>query len=50
MREYIETYILPYVNLLYDTGNLNLVLRDNPRMGRETQEKGDICLPMAESC
>ena len=56
----METYTLPHVkqiasgNLLYDTGSSNLVLCDNleDRVGggREVQEGGDICMPMADSC
>ena len=58
----METYILPYVkqiasgNLLYNIGSSNLVLCDNLAEwnevggGREVQERGDICVPMAHSC
>ena len=43
-------------NLLYDAGSSNLVLCDNlegwdgVRGEREVQEKGDICVLMADSC
>ena len=56
----METYILSYVrqtgsgNLLYDSESSNrcsvtTVLRDGAGGGREVQEGGDICRPMADS-
>ena len=42
-------------NLLYDSGSANLVLCDNAEGrdgvggGREVQEVGDICIPVADS-
>ena len=54
----METNTLSYVkqitsgNLTYDAGNSNLVLCDNLRgmgYGREVQEGGDICMPIADS-
>ena len=56
--EHVETNTLSYVkqitsgNLTYDAGNSNLVLCDNLRgmgYGREVQEGGDICMPIADS-
>ena len=58
----VETYTLLYVkwiasgDLLYDAGNSNPVLCDNLKewdgvgVGRETQEEGDMYIPMADSC
>ena len=58
----IETHTLPYVkwiakgSLLYEAGNLELVLCDNlagwdgEGGGRKVQEGGDICISMADSC
>ena len=43
-------------DLLYDAGNSNPVLCDNLKewdgvgVGRETQEEGDMYIPMADSC
>ena len=43
-------------NSLYDSGNSSLTLCNNPEGwdeeadGREVQEGGDICIPMADSC
>ena len=43
-------------NLLHDAGSLDLVLCDNLEGwdgigdGREVQEGGDRCIPMADSC
>ena len=54
----METNTLSYVkqitsgNLTYDAGNSNLVLCDNLRgmgYGTEVQERGDICMPIADS-
>ena len=50
--------IFPYVkyiangNLLYVSGNSNRgsVSTQRGGMGREFQEGGDICIPMADSC
>ena len=54
--------VLPYVkliasgNLLYDAESPNVVLcdylegRDGVRSGRESQDEGDICMPLADSC
>ena len=45
-----------YNNIPYDAGNSNPVLCDNLKewdgvgVGRETQEEGDMCIPMADSC
>ena len=56
--EHVETNTLSYVkqitsgNLTYDAGNSNLVLCDNLRgmgYGTEVQERGDICMPIADS-
>ena len=58
----IKTHTLPYVeqiargNLLCDAENPKRMLCDNlegwdgVRGGREVQEGGDICMPMADSC
>ena len=58
----METYTLLYGkqtasgNLLYDARHLNLVLCDNLEGwdeaggGRELQEGGDVCTPVADSC
>ena len=58
----IEIYTLPYVkqraseNLLYDARNPKSVICDNlggwdgEGGGKEVQEGGDICIPMAYSC
>ena len=40
---------------MYDTGSTNLVLCDNLGGGvgwggREIHDRGDICIPMADSC
>ena len=57
-----EMHTSPYVtetasgNLLCDTGSPNQVLRGNPEgwevvgSGREDQEGGDVCIPVADSC
>ena len=57
----METYTLPYVkhpakeNLLYGR-ELKLGLCNNlegwdeKEDGKEVQERGDICIPMADSC
>ena len=57
-----KTYTLPYVkhiasgNLLCDSGSSKPVFCDNLEVwggvggGREIQEGGDICIPMADSC
>ena len=43
-------------NLQYDAGSSNLLLCDNVAGwsvvggGKETQERGDICIPLADSC
>ena len=43
-------------NLLYDAGSSDPVLCDNPEGcdglggGREAEEGGDMCIPMADSC
>ena len=54
----METYTLTCVkqiasgNLLYDSGNSNQgsVTTYRGGMGREAQEGGDICIPIADSC
>ena len=58
----METYILPHKNrqpegiCCMTQGNSNLVLSDTREEwdrvggGREVQEGGDMCIPMADSC
>ena len=58
----METPTLPYVkwtaseSLPYDAGNPKLVSCDNlkgwgaEKNGGRAQERGDICIPMADSC
>ena len=62
LRESIEIYTLPYVKyitsgtMLCDADSSNLMFCDNLEGwdgvggGREAQEGGDICVPMADSC
>ena len=57
----METYTLPYVkqlageNLLQDAGSSSLGFCDNLKGwdgvggGREVQEEGDVCIPVADS-
>ena len=48
--------LLPKVNFLYNIGSSNPVLCENLEVwdgvqgGKEVQEEGDICIPVADSC
>ena len=48
--------LLPKVNFLYNIGSSNPVLCENLEVwdgvwgGKEVQEEGDLCIPVADSC
>ena len=54
--KFITIYKTASGNLVYDAGSSNQVLCDNlegwDRLGggRKVQERGDICMPVADSC